>query len=156
MTEEKTKPDSNSAPLPGPGVGFTFLYYFSMSIVIVLLAAQGIDLPIGSVELYRDGIVLGLLVGGAGVYFNRTASFEIYDQDSSRLQHQLEQSLADMRFELDADATEQQEHYAVYRRSGLARLFSGSVFVARRPTETQIVSRASILRQLQKTLIITD
>ncbi|MGB7415708.1 MAG: hypothetical protein WA902_15995 [Thermosynechococcaceae cyanobacterium] len=156
MTKDQTKPDSSDAPLPGPGVGFTFLYYFSMSIIIVLLAAQGLDLPIGSIELYRDGIVFGLLAGGAGVYFNRTASFEICDQDSSRLQHQLEQSLADMRFELDVDATEQQEEYAVYRRSGLARLFSGSVFVAHRPTETQIVSRASILRQLQKALVFTD
>lgn len=153
MAKQSNKPDSDGSPLPGPGAGFTFLYYFSMSIVIVMIAgSQGRRLSIGSADLYRYGILFGLLAGGIGTYFNRTASLEISLRDSPQLKAQLESVLAELGYELDANATEQQEDYTVYRRSGLAKVFSGTVFVNHHQKETQIVSRVSTLRKLQRQL----
>lgn len=153
MTQNQPQPDSNDAPLPGPGAGFTFLYYFSMSILVVAIAgSQGLDIPISSAILYRYGIIFGLIAGGVGTYFNRTSSIEVSMQDLPSFKIQLEQILAELGYEFDASATEQQENYTVYRRLGLARVFSGTVFVDHRPQETQIVSRISTLRNLQRRL----
>jgi hypothetical protein len=153
MTKDKTESGSDGSQLPGPEAGFTFLYYFSMTIVVVVVAgSQGLNLPVGSVPLYRYGLVLGLLAGGIGTYFNRTTSFEISAPEASALKTQIEQLLTELGFELDADATEQQEDYVVYRRSGLASLFSGKVFIAWRSQTIQIVSRAETLRRLQRSL----
>ncbi len=153
MTKNKKESGSDSSQLPGPGVGFTFLYYFSMTIVIIVVAgSQGLHLSVGSVQLYRYGILLGLLAGGIGTYFNRTVSFDITSQDQSALNAQLVETLAELGFELDVDATEGQENYTIYSRSGLARLFSGKVFVGMRSHPLQIVSRASTIRRLQRQL----
>ncbi|MEO0378522.1 MAG: hypothetical protein AAF329_28785 [Cyanobacteria bacterium P01_A01_bin.17] len=154
MTKDKTEPGSDGSQLPGPGVGFTFLYYFSMTIVVVVIAgSQGLNLSVASVQLYRYGIILGVLAGGIGSYFNRTASIDISTQDASVQKSQLGQILADLGFERDSEATEQQEDYTVYRRSGLASLFSGKIFIAQRSSKTtQVVSRAATLRQLQRRL----
>jgi hypothetical protein len=152
MTEDKMKPGSDKSQLPGPGAGFTFLYYFSMTVVVVA-ASQALNLPVGSLPLYRYGLILGLLAGGIGAYFNRTASFDVSAPETSVLKTQIEQLLAELGFELDADATEQQEDYVVYRRSGLASLFSGKVFIAwRSSSPIQIVGRAKTLRRLQRSL----
>ncbi len=153
MTSDQKEAGSNGSPLPGPGAGFTFLYYFSMTIVIVVLAgSQGLNLPVGAVELYRYGLILGLLAGGIGTYFNRTTSFEISAKDISTFKTQFEQILAASGFELDANATEQQEDFTVYSRSGLAGIFSGRVFVAYRGGMTQVVSRASVIRRLRQSV----
>lgn len=153
MTDNSQSSGSNGSNLPGPGAGLTFLYYFSMTVAISIFAgSQGLNLPIGTVALYRYGIVLGVVAGSIGTYFNRTASFDVSVQDASAFKKQLEQVLADLGFELDPDTTTEQDNYTVYRRSGLSRTFSGAIFVAYRPKTTQIVSRAAMLRKLQQRL----
>ncbi len=138
------------------GVGFwpTFIYYFSCTALIVAIAtSQGLNLSLTTPQPYRYGVLLGLLAGLIGAYFNRTTSLTVAFQDQQEFTVQLQQTLAEMGFEPQSEVVaDLGADYLIYQRSALGRLLSGKIFVQMAPHSVTISSRAIHIQQLQQKL----
>lgn len=132
----------------GPGLRFTFLYYFSTTILIVLLVmSQGLGVSLETKYPYQMGILLGIITGVLGAYFNHHSSIEVEIANNKQFKHNLSQILSEMGFE---EMTE--EGMMIYRQSSLKNLFSGQIFVKIEKQEATLSGRSRTLKKLQKRL----
>jgi hypothetical protein len=138
----------------GPGFTPTFLYYFvSTSLVMSLVISKGMHLPIATGYPQQLGIVAGLIAGGLGGYFNRSASITVSAPDTQKLLKSLDATLTELRYRKLADTEEtQDETVLVYERLNFARLFSGQVYLAIEQDGIIVATRFGQLRQIQKAL----
>jgi len=145
----------------GPGAFATFLYYFtSTTILAALVAVRGLDMSVTTGVPQRLGLMVGLLAGGLGIYFNRTATISIAAPNGDRTLGEVEAALAEIGYRLDqaelelsSEATGSSEiPLRVYQRAALGRLLSGRVYIQQMENQLIIASRAVHLRQLQRQL----
>lgn len=137
--------------LPGVGAWATFAYYFTCTTWLVAwVAAQGLHLHLSAPEPYRYGILLGLPVGLIGVYFNRTVVWQTSIDQPQRFQARLDQALADMGFQLQADSPA--ATYRVYTRPAFGNLLAQRIRVQLQAEQAAIAGRAAQVKQLQQKL----
>lgn len=136
----------------GPGFLPTFLYYFvGTTFIVVLLIDQGVGnsaLADSSGNPFSIGILLGLLAGGVGAYFNRHEVVTIPIKNQKAFAQKIHAALAEMGF---AEAA-QVEQITVYERPIPSRFFSGKLFVQLEKETATLSGRSRLLRSLQKRL----
>ncbi|MEM9164792.1 MAG: hypothetical protein AAGC54_17215 [Cyanobacteria bacterium P01_F01_bin.4] len=156
MTKLSTVEDSPKPveDLPkGPGTGFTFLYYFaSTSLVGTLLASQVLHVSLSSGIPNQIGVVLGVVGGAVGTYFNRSQTLNLPIKGKKELLNRLNPILTDMGYAL-AEDSEEPAAGLIYQRSGLRALLSGKVYVTLAPKQAILTSRAVHIRTIQKQLV---
>ncbi len=132
----------------GPGFVPTFLYYFvSTTLIAAFVASRGLGMSIGSGTPLRLGIVLGLLAGLAGGYFNRTVTRSFDFKNRKKFDQQLEGILAELGFQ---KADEREDGVRIYQRAALAKVLSGKVFVQFEQQSAAIAGRSIAMKQLSK------
>ncbi|MGB3612160.1 MAG: hypothetical protein WBA10_00090 [Elainellaceae cyanobacterium] len=141
----------------GPGAFATFLYYFtSTTILSALVVVRGLDLSVTTGVPQRLGLMVGLLAGALGVYFNRTVTLEVAASNSDRTLAEIEAALSELGYSLDeaalAAADDTDLPFRVYQRSALGKLLSGRVYVQQAKNQLIVASRAVHLRQLRRQL----
>lgn len=154
----------------GPGAVATFLYYFaSAAVAITFVMARSTGLGLGTGLPEQFGGLGGLIAGGLGVYFNRTAQFSLPLQGRKRFLNELDSTLAQYGYQpLEGEALEQftlgssgsaPDHapdqsgsLRVYERSGASRWLSGRIFVQIEAERVTFASRAGTVRALKKIL----
>lgn len=127
----------------GPGFLATFLYYFSTTALLTtFIISKGLDLNVGTGLPQQIGVVIGLLVGLLGGYFNRTTSFSVAFTNRDKFVKSLDSTLSEMGYEVVDSPDDVDDDIIVYRRSALGRFLSGKVFVQLEPHEATIASRS--------------
>lgn len=150
----------------GPGFLFTFVYYTVTATIVAALV--GAPLLFGGrlgLEAIETALPIGLVLGLLGGYFNRTASLELTARNATELRDQLDRLLAEWEFEaidpaefaddLQATPSKGANNLAavqVYERNSWRKWFAGRVFVRGDRQTIAIVSRASLIRKLQRQL----
>lgn len=138
----------------GPGFTATFLYYFaSASILTALVATRGLNVSMATGLPQQLGVIVGLLAGWAGGYFNRTVALSIAAPNRRALA-QVEAALNEMGYHLSEAESPQDEGepVRVYVRSPLRQLLSGRVYLQQEGKSLTVASRAVHLRNLQRRL----
>ncbi|MEM9908289.1 MAG: hypothetical protein AAF921_25030, partial [Cyanobacteria bacterium P01_D01_bin.44] len=136
----------------GPGTGFTFLYYFaSTSLVGTLLASQVLHVSLSTGIPNQIGVVLGVVGGAVGTYFNRSQTLNLPVKGKKELLNRINPILADMGYTLD-ETLEDPAEGLIYQRSGLRAWLSGKVYVTLGQKQATLTSRAVHIRTLQKHL----
>ena len=132
----------------GPGFIPTFLYYFvSTTLIAAFVASQGLGLGIGTGTPLRLGIILGLLAGVAGGYFNRTVTQAFEFKNRKKFDQKLEGILAELGFQ---KTDEREDGVLVYQRAALAKVLSGKVFVQFEKQSVAIAGRSIAMKKLSK------
>ncbi|MEM9214783.1 MAG: hypothetical protein AAGD25_10595 [Cyanobacteria bacterium P01_F01_bin.150] len=137
----------------GPGFASTFLYYFVTTTIImtaIALRATGLGLDSGFPQQF--GLLIGLLGGMAGGYFNRTTTFSVSSASPTKLLKLLETILADMGYEVSEESERFDDDIALYQRSGLRSFFSGNVFVQIEKRQITVAARSISLKRIQAAL----
>lgn len=154
----------------GPGFWFTFVYYTVMATTVAALSSA--PLLFGGrlgLEAIETALPIGLVLGLLGGYFNRTASLELTSRNATELRGQLDRLLTDWEFgaidpaDFNNDFNNDQLNESskpidpsaavqVYERTSWRKWFSGRVFVRVDRQTATIVSRASLIRKLQRQL----
>lgn len=140
------------ASLLGVGIWATFIYYFSCTTMIGAIAtSQGLGLSLATPQPYRYGVILGLIAGVLGSYFNRTSSMTVGFEEQQAFSAQLNQALADMGFELQPAApSDLGPDYLIYQRAAMGRWLSGQIFVQLSQHSATIASRSIHIKQLRQ------
>ena len=140
----------------GPGFLHTFLYYFSgTTLVTTLLAIKGVGVEFNSGVPNQLGIVVGLLGGSLGAYFNRSVTLEIPFKSQKTFFKTLNAALAEMGYGSLSDtelSDTKAEDIVVYQRPPLRQLLSGRVFVQIAGNTAIISSRSIHINSLKKRL----
>jgi hypothetical protein len=143
-------------PQFGPGFLSTFLYYFATTaIVTTFIASKGLHLAVGTGLPQQLGLVLGILAGLLGGYFNRTTHFSVAFTQQKAFLKALDDALSKLGYtkvssDDDSSSDDENENVLVYRRSMLGRFLSGRVFVQVKPREATIASRAIQLNRIRQ------
>lgn len=133
----------------GPGFLPTFLYYFSgTALVTTLLAVKALDVGLNTGIPNQLGLVVGLLGGMVGAYFNRSVTLEVPFKGKKTFLKTLNSALAEMGYEPTSETNE----IAIYQRSRLRQLLSGRVFVQIAGNTATISSRSIHIKGLKKRL----
>jgi uncharacterized protein YneF (UPF0154 family) len=135
--------------LTGPEFLTTFLYYFICTTLIVLLTiSQGMGISLDRFS-YVIGMLMGLVAGLIGAYFNRSVTFSTPLKGNPKtFKRTFEKTLSDMGFELNG----QMEDFTIYCKSPLKTLFAGRVLVKIEKDVVTIMSRSSTVKRLQEKL----
>lgn len=139
----------------GPGFLFTFVYYTVMATVVATFSSA--PLLFGGrlgLEAIETALPIGLVLGLLGAYFNRTASLELTVRSGNDVQTQLEQLLTSWEF-VTVDPTTvlgDRTGIQVYERASWRKWFSGRVFVRIERQTATVVSRAGLIRKLERQL----
>lgn len=150
-SQQSAAPSAISQVPQGPGWVPTFLYYFSgTALVTTFLAVQTLGVGLETGIPNQLGLLVGILGGLIGAYFNRNQIIEVPIAKRKTFLRQLEQALAEKGYELDEAAD--LEGVAVYRRPAFRQLFSGRIYVQIEDQQAFIASRATHLRWLKKKL----
>lgn len=137
----------------GPGFLVTFLYYFvTTSLIAALVIAQQTGGSITSGEIYRSGILAGLLAGGIGAYFNRSVTFSVPVKNQKKFTRSLVQTLTEMGFR----ETEKLEDCTLYEKPNMAGMFAGKLLVQVEPETATISGRSRIINSLRKKITPQD
>jgi hypothetical protein len=135
--------------IQGPGYGLTFLYYFAITSVIALvLGHQSVGLGWQDPALYNIAVPFALLAGSIGAYVNQNILVTIPTPKKSATMQQLQAFLQTMGYE----RIEDNAAVTTYRRSGLAKLLSGRVFVQVEPWQILLSGRATVVHAIEKHL----
>lgn len=134
----------------GPGFSITFLYYFSGSVLAAtLLASKSSIYGLGATVPGQLPLIVGLLGGFLGGFFNHTMTLEIPIPSRKAFLQLLETTLEPMGYEL----AEEVDGIKIYRRPALRQLFSGKVYVEVQDKRAILSSRAVHIRALRKQLL---
>ena len=134
----------------GPGFLPTFLYYFlGTTLVATLLAVKALGTEFNLVGANQLGLLIGLLGGGLGAYFNRSVTLEIPFKSKKAFFKTLNQALADMGYGSISDL---KEEVIVYQRPPLRQLFSGKIFVQISGGVATLSSRSIHINRLKQRL----
>lgn len=135
--------------IPGPDFWPTFLYYFvGTTLIVALVTSQGLGLELGTRVPLQVGMLIGLVAGLAGAYWNRSIEVCVTFRDRAVFIETLERSLAEMGFEAKSELDE----FVVYEKSALSTLFAGRIFLRVEKNRATIAGRASNVRRLQQQL----
>jgi hypothetical protein len=132
----------------------TFVYYFvSTTFIGAIASAQTLQLDISSGLPFQLGILLGVLAGFAGAYFNRTTQLDIAIPDTETFNPKLAETLKNFGYApVESSGTATIPGYELYRRNQLRHWFSGNLLVKRQPEQVKLYARARINRQLKQLL----
>ncbi|MBT9311133.1 hypothetical protein [Leptothoe kymatousa] len=137
---------------PGPENSLTFLYYFgTTTLITIVLASLVLNLsPMSSIP-NQMGLVMGLVGGFLGLYFNRSITLKQPIKGHKVFLNQISQPLAELGYTpLDDDNLP--ADIVVYGRQNVRGLLSGKVYIRLEPKTAYITSRAVHIRGLKKIL----
>jgi len=136
----------------GPGFVPTFLYYFvSTTLIAVFVISQGINDPQQQELLgnpFQVGILLGVLAGGIGAYFNayEQAEFPIKNRGADL------KAINDTLTAMGYAESQEVDQVKVYERSFPSNLFAGKLLLEFTEKTVLISARANRVRALRKVL----
>lgn len=138
---------------PGPENSFTFLYYFgTTTLITIALASLVLHLSPMSAVPNRMGLVMGLIGGFLGLYFNRSITLKQPIKGHKVFLNQISQPLAELGFTpVDADDNLPAD-LVIYARQNVRGMLSGKVYIRLEPKVAYITSRAVHIRGLKKIL----
>lgn len=137
---------------PGPENSLTFLYYFgTTTLITIVLASTVLHLSPMSAVPNRMGIIMGLVGGCLGLYFNRSITLKQPIKGHKVFLNQINQPLADLGFTLVEDDSLPAD-IVVYGRQNVRGMLSGKVYIRLEPKTAHITSRAVHIRGLRKIL----
>ncbi len=136
----------------GPEHSLTFLYYFgTTTLITIVLASMVLHLSPMSGLPNQLGLVMGLMGGAVGTYFNRSITLKQSIKGHKVFLNQISQPLAELGYaqieddRLPADVV-------VFSRSNLRGLLSGRVYIRLDVKTAYITSRAVHIRELKRLL----
>ncbi|EKV03809.1 hypothetical protein Lepto7375DRAFT_6125 [Leptolyngbya sp. PCC 7375] len=136
----------------GPENSLTFLYYFgTTTLITIVLASLVLNLSPMSVVPNQLGLVMGLVGGGLGLYFNRSITLKQSIKGHKVFLNQIEQPLAELgyrRVEDDSLPTD----LVMYARNNIRGLLSGKIYIRLDGKTAYITSRAVHIRGLKQKL----
>lgn len=137
---------------PGPENSLTFLYYFgSTTLITIVLASLVLHLSPMSGVPNQLGLVMGLVGGFLGLYFNRSITLTQPIKGHKVFLNQISQPLAELGYtpveddELPADLV-------IYARRNIRGLLSGKIYIRLDAKMAHITSRAVHIRGLKEKL----
>lgn len=137
---------------PGPENSLTFLYYFgTTTLLTIVLASSVLHLSPMSVIPNQLGLVMGLVGGGLGLYFNRSVTLKQPIKGHKVFLNQISQPLAKLGYtpiEDDSLPTD----LVIYARNNLRGLLSGKIYIRLEAKTAYITSRAVHIRGLKQTI----
>lgn len=137
---------------PGPENSLTFLYYFgTTTLITIVLASMVLHLSPMSAVPNRMGIVMGLVGGFLGLYFNRSITLKQPIKGHKVFLNQISQPLAELGFTPVEDDSLPAD-IVVYGRQNVRGMLSGKVYIRLEPKTAYITSRAVHIRGLRKSL----
>ncbi|NEZ64414.1 hypothetical protein D0962_16725 [Leptolyngbyaceae cyanobacterium CCMR0082] len=136
----------------GPENSLTFLYYFgTTTLITIVLASLVLNLSPMSVVPNQLGLVMGLVGGGLGLYFNRSITLKQSIKGHKVFLNQIEQPLTELgysRVEDDSLPTD----LVMYARKNIRGLLSGKIYIRLDGKTAYITSRAVHIRGLKQKL----
>ncbi|MEM6253503.1 MAG: hypothetical protein AAF821_11325 [Cyanobacteria bacterium P01_D01_bin.156] len=137
---------------PGPENSLTFLYYFgTTTLITIVLASLVLHLSPMSAVPNQLGLVMGVVGGFLGLYFNRSITLKQPIKGHKVFLNQISQPLAELGYTpLEDDSLP--ADLVVYARQNVRGLLSGKVYIRLEPKMAYITSRAVHIRGLKKTL----
>lgn len=137
---------------PGPENSLTFLYYFgTTTLITIVLASMVLNLSPMSVIPNQLGLVMGLVGGFLGLYFNRSITLKQPIKGHKVFLNQISQPLAELGYtpvEADGIPTD----LVIYGRSNVRGLLSGKIYIRLDGKTAYITSRAVHIRGLKQKL----
>jgi uncharacterized membrane protein required for colicin V production len=134
----------------GPGFLSTFLYYFATTALLTaFITNKGLNFDLATGLPQQLGVIVGLLTGLIGAYFNRTTSFSVTFKNRPVFLQNLNEILSEMGYE-EGDRLDGLDDIRIYRRMALGKLLSGRVFVELKPGEATIASRSIQLKGIRE------
>ncbi|MEA5462822.1 hypothetical protein [Leptothoe sp. PORK10 BA2] len=136
----------------GPEHSLTFLYYFGTTTLITMgLASAVLKLSPASPIPNQLGLIMGLVGGGLGLYFNRSITLKQPIKGHKVFLNQISQPLAELGYsQVDDDSLS--TDIVMYSRSKLRGLLSGKIYIRLEPKTAYITSRAVHIRGLKQKL----
>lgn len=136
----------------GPENSLTFLYYFGTTTLITMgLASAVLKLSPTSAIPNQLGLVMGLVGGCLGLYFNRSITLKQPIKGHKVFLNQISQPLANLGYsQVDDDSLS--ADVVMYSRSKLRGLLSGKIYIRLEPKTAYITSRAVHIRGLKQQL----
>ncbi|MEM7796539.1 MAG: hypothetical protein AAF579_19060 [Cyanobacteria bacterium P01_C01_bin.118] len=137
---------------PGPENSLTFLYYFgTTTLITIVLASLVLHLSPMSAVPNQLGLVMGLVGGGLGLYFNRSVTVKQPIKGHKVFLNQISQPLADLGYtQIEDDSLP--ADLVIYARRNLRGLLSGKIYIRLDAKMAYITSRAVHIRGLKQTL----
>jgi hypothetical protein len=134
----------------GPGVIPTFLYYFtSTTLIVVFVISRGLD-PTEQFAISNNpfpiGIVLGVVAGGLGAYFNRYESVEVPIKNRGADLKLLTETLATLGY----TEAEKIDPVTVYERPFPRNIFAGKLLIRINENSVEVSGRANRIRAFRK------
>lgn len=141
-------PSTEPELLPsGPNGFITFMYYFGLtSLILSLPIARFLHLDLETSLPYQYALVLGVMGGGWGTYFNRSLTLQITHKNPQEILSKLESQLNELGF----TECEQKDGIRVYSPPILQSFFMGKIRVLIQEKQIKIVGRAIHMREFQK------
>ncbi len=136
----------------GPEHSLTFLYYFgTTTLLTIVLASIVLHLSPMSGVPNQMGLVMGLVGGAIGLYFNRSITLKQPIKGHKIFLNQIGQPLAELGYtQVDDDSLP--ADVVVYTRSNLRGVLSGKVYIRLDAKTAYITSRAVHIRGLKQKL----
>ena len=136
----------------GPENSLTFLYYFGITTLItIVLASQALNLSPMSVVPNQLGLVMGLVGGGLGLYFNSSITLNQSIKGHKVFLNQIEQPLAELGYSRVEDDSLSAD-LVMYSRKNIRGLLSGKIYIRLDGKTAYITSRAVHIRGLRQKL----
>lgn len=137
---------------PGPENSLTFLYYFgTTTLLTIVLASSVLHLSPMSVIPNQLGLVMGLVGGGLGLYFNRSVTLKQTIKGRKVFLNQISQPLAELGYAPIEDDSLPAD-LIIYARNNLRGLLSGKIYIRLEAKTAYITSRAVHIRGLKQTI----
>lgn len=136
----------------GPENSLTFLYYFgTTTLITIVLASLVLNLSPMSVVPNQLGLVMGLVGGGLGLYFNRSITLKQPIKGHKVFLNQIEQPLAALGYNRVEDDSLSAD-LVMYSRNNIRGLLSGKIYIRLDDKTAYITSRAVHIRGLKQKL----
>ncbi len=137
---------------PGPENSLTFLYYFgTTTLLTIVLASMVLHLSPMSVVPNQLGLVMGLVGGALGLYFNRSVTVIQSIKGHKVFLNQISQPLAELGY-LPVEDDSLPADLVIYARRSLRGLLSGKIYIRLDAKKAYITSRAVHIRGLRQKL----
>ena len=136
----------------GPENSLTFLYYFgTTTLITIVLASLVLHLSPMSGLPNQLGLVMGLVGGSLGLYFNRSITLKQPIKGHKVFLNQISQPLAQLGY-TRVDDESLPADLVMYARSNVRGLLSGKIYIRLEAKTAYITSRAVHIRGLKRIL----
>ncbi|MGD1854714.1 MAG: hypothetical protein ACFB2W_10720 [Leptolyngbyaceae cyanobacterium] len=141
-----------TASNPGPENSLTFLYYFgTTTLITIVLASLVLNLSPMSGIPNQMGLVMGVVGGFLGLYFNRSITLKQPIKGHKVFLNQISQPLAELGYTPVDDDTLPAD-FVIYARRNVRGLLSGKIYIRLEAKTAYITSRAVHIRGLKQKL----